>query len=233
MTGSKRKAITLGIALTMAAAHAQAAVVLSEGFDAVAGLGGAGWVLTNESSPVGTTGWFQGNSGVFPAHSGAADSYVAANFENAAPGGAISNWLITPEISLDGNVTLSFWTRTVFGSPFADRLEVRLSDSGGASNTASFDTLLLTINLALAVGGYPETWTEFTTNFGGAGAGAGATGRLALRYTVDNTDLQGNYIGVDTLSIDVSSNAVPEPASLAMTTLALAGLALTRRRRRC
>lgn len=229
MAGSKRKAITLGIALTMAAAHAQAAVVLSEGFDSVAGLGGAGWVLTNESSPVGTTGWFQGNSGVFPAHSGAADSYAAANFENAAPGGAISNWLITPEISLDGNVTLSFWTRTEFGSPFADRLEVRLSDSGGASNTASFDTLLLTINLALAVGGYPEPWTEFITNFGGAGAGA--TGRLAFRYTVDNTDLQGNYIGVDTLSIDVSSNAVPEPASLAMATLALAGLALTRRRR--
>src|SRR6478609_2463871 len=57
-------------------------LLLSEGFNNVASLGAAGWVFTNASTPVGQS-WFQGNSGIFAAQSGAATSYAAANFLSA------------------------------------------------------------------------------------------------------------------------------------------------------
>ncbi|MCM3875354.1 MAG: choice-of-anchor J domain-containing protein, partial [Thermoanaerobaculia bacterium] len=72
---------------------------LTENFDSVAGLGAAGWVLTNNSNPAGTTGWFQGNAAAFSAQGGASGSYVAANLNGATFGGNISNWLITPTLA--------------------------------------------------------------------------------------------------------------------------------------
>ena len=46
-------------------------------------LSGKAWLFHNESDPVGPTDWFQGNTGLFPAHSGNDDSFIAANFLNA------------------------------------------------------------------------------------------------------------------------------------------------------
>src|SRR5262245_1198023 len=88
-------ALVLG-ALHVAAAPARAHVILFENFDDVTAL--AGWTAVNNSAPGGVTGWFQGNDAIFPSESGAPDSYIAANFLNAGSG-AISNWLIMPEIS--------------------------------------------------------------------------------------------------------------------------------------
>ena len=42
----------------------KASVVLSEGFNNVNGLSSSGRVLQNNSSPLGSTGWFQGNIGI-------------------------------------------------------------------------------------------------------------------------------------------------------------------------
>ena len=45
---------------------------------------------------------------------------------------------------------------------------------------------------------YPEVWTQYTVNI--SGAGAGASGRLAFRYFVENggpSGINSNYIGVD------------------------------------
>ncbi len=61
---------------------------LIEGFDNITTLPGAGWVQTNRSSTGGNTDWFQGNGAVFPAHSGAAASYIAANYNNRTSGNA-------------------------------------------------------------------------------------------------------------------------------------------------
>src|SRR5262245_22376312 len=69
---------------------AQAGLLLNEGFGTVVP---AGWVATNHSNPVGSEGWFQGNTGVFSAQAGAANSYAAANLNSADVGGNISNWL--------------------------------------------------------------------------------------------------------------------------------------------
>ena len=127
---------------------------LTENFDSVAGLGAAGWVMTNNSNPAGSTGWFQGNTAAFSSQSGAADSYVAANLNGTTFGGNVSNWLITPVLSsLSDGTVLTFYTRTETSAPAADRLEVRLSTNGSSTNVGAtdasvgdFSTLLLTVN---------------------------------------------------------------------------------------
>ena len=53
---------------------------LSEGFDDISLLPGKGWVIINKSEPVGVIDWFQGNAGVFAAHSGAENSYIGTNY---------------------------------------------------------------------------------------------------------------------------------------------------------
>jgi hypothetical protein len=191
--------------LFVAVGTAQSATVLSENFDNISSLPGAGWALINNSSPIGTTGWFQGNAGVFSAQGGAADAYIAANFNNADFGGNISNWLLTPMLNLNNVDTISFYTRTETGAPYADRLELRLSLNGAStdvgatdSSVGDFSALLLTINPALSAGGYPETWNQVTAGLSGL---PGPTfGRFAFRYFLPDTSINGDYIGIDTVS---------------------------------
>ncbi len=83
----------------------------SEGFDDITLLPGQGWFFQNNSSPLGLTDWFQGNDTVFPAHAGASTAYIGANFNNTSGIGTISNWMLTPEISLNNGDAISFWTR--------------------------------------------------------------------------------------------------------------------------
>ncbi|MGZ9263974.1 MAG: choice-of-anchor J domain-containing protein, partial [Candidatus Deferrimicrobiaceae bacterium] len=75
------------VLLLMVAGTAHSATLLAENFDSISTLPGGGWVQTNNSAPSGTTGWFQGTTGVFPGQGGAADDYIAANYLNADLGG--------------------------------------------------------------------------------------------------------------------------------------------------
>lgn len=216
-------ALVVGI-LQVGATPVQADPMLSEGFNNVGSLAGSGWVMTNNSSPAGLN-WFQGNTGVFDAHSGAANSYIASNYLAADGGGDISNWLITPQMLLQDGVTLSFFTRSAGALP--DSLEVRLSTNGASTNVGGtagsvgdFTTLLLPINAGLAMGGYPSEWTMYTITLSGIG---NVSGRFAFRYNVSDTNWNGDYIGID----DV--NVVPEPATLTLLGLGLAGIASRRR----
>ena len=192
-----------------------------------------GWVIDNQSAPVGSNNWFQGNSGIFSAHLGAATSYAAANFNNTTTG-AISNWLIAPVVSLGEGFTVTFYTRTETMSPLTDRLQVRLSTNGASTNVGAgaaavgdFSTLLLDINSAYTVGGYPEGWTVQTITL--SGLGGATSGRIAFRYLIDDVRVLGNYIGVDTFS--VQDAAVPEPATILLTGSMLGAVALVRRRK--
>lgn len=187
------------------------AAVIAEGFDVVVGGCVAGWNCQNLSNPVGTAGWFQGNSAVFPAHAGDPTSYIGANFNNTTGTNTIDNWLITPQLNFANGAELRFWTQVPNASPFPDRLEVRLSTAGTSTAVANFSALLTTINPTLqsgvgtcppGVGPYPQSFCEIVlTNINGIPTSG--SGRIAFRYFVTNggpTGTNSNYIGIDTFS---------------------------------
>jgi len=196
-------------------ASAQNPVSFSENFDDVTNLGG--WSQVNVSTAPGQS-WFQGNDGIFGSHSGAASSYIGANYLSAADGvGAVDNWLISPEVALGADSKLSFFTRTD-GAGFGDKVEVRFS-AGSGSDIAGFTTLLTTVGGSAA---YPDNgWQQFVA----ALPSASGTGRFAFRYAVADA-ANANYIGIDTVSV----SAVPEPSTYAVMGIGLVVLALRRRK---
>jgi hypothetical protein len=210
----------------------QAANLLTENFNDISTLPGAGWVLTNNSSPAGVNGWFQGDYiSSFSAQSGAASSYIAANFLNADGGGNISNWLILPTLSLNNGDTLSFYTRSGQGVP--DDLEVRFSSNGSSSNvgstdvsTGDFSTLLLDVNPTLAATGFPDSWTQYNVTL--TGLGGPVSGRFAFRYHVVDTFVNGDYIGIDSVSVD-QTPSVPEPSTFGIFLAGMSCLIIGRR----
>ncbi len=219
------KPVLAGLALLAAASSSQAVTVLSEGFDDVNTLAASGWVQVNNSAAPVTTGWFQGNSGVFPAFSGAADSYVAANFlSTSTTNGAISNWLILPAITLDSTSVLSFMAR-LGGEGFTDTLEVRFSPNGSSTNVGSTGTSVgdFSILLGSYSGNTANGWEALSYSLWGLTTPT--TGRLAFRYVSSDASL-ANYIGIDSVSVTA---AVPEPSAYLLMALGVAGLVLRRR----
>src|SRR5882762_11322269 len=112
-------------ALATGTAHAQL-TSLTEGFDTVGssgppatGIFASGWVITNNSSPLGNHDWNQGipppqlNTLGANAQSGPPNSFIQTDFNAGLPGsGAIvSDWLITPVLLLENGATMSFFTQ--------------------------------------------------------------------------------------------------------------------------
>ena len=195
---------------------------LSEGFDDITTLTGAGWVQLNHSTTIGTTGWFQGNDAVFPAHQGTLPtSYIGANFNNTTGTNTISNWLLTPVVVLQTGRVMTFWTRTTDANPFPDRLQVRMSTNGASQNVGTtatdvgdFTSLLLDIDPSYTVGVYPEVWTQFNVTI--TGILSPTAGRLAFRYFVENggpTGANSNYIGIDTFQYSGPCGPSPTPGT--------------------
>lgn len=211
----KRCHVTVGgVLLAFAAGQVVRAQTWTEGFDDVASLVNAGWVIVNNSTPNSetSTSVFQGNfqgsllnpPPVFAAHEGGIDSYAAMNYNSTSSGGTISTRLISPVLSFGPGDTFAFFTRTVAQPQFPDRLEARISYSGASADVGlnhepvgDFTPLLLTVNEDLTATGYPPTWTEFGGELGAVG---GAFGRLAFRYWVPDGGQNGSnshYIGLD------------------------------------
>jgi len=195
------------------------AQAITENFDNITTLSGNGWVLQNNSTPVGALGWFQGTAttatptpGPFNSFNGAANSYIAANFNSTGSTGTISNWIITPNRTLRNGDVFTFYTRKpTIGAgqvDYPDRLEVRLSANGastnvgtGATGLGDFTTLLLSINPTLVTNVYPQVWTQYTITI--SGLPAPTSGRIAFRYFVTNAGSLGSnsdYIGIDAFS---------------------------------
>jgi hypothetical protein len=209
-------AATACLLWTGAAAQAQ---TFTEGFENVAGLPGAGWALINNSQPIGTSGWKQGNPTVFPAQAGSPASYANSDFTAGGGVATISNWMITPPVMLANGATMTFWTRKIdfSGASFPDRMQVRMSTAGNSTDVGTtatsvgvFTELLLDINPTYSGTGYPYSWTQFDVVV--TGVPTPTLGRFAFRYFVENGGPGGtrsDYIGVDTASYTIPASVAP------------------------
>ena len=216
--------------LLSAGAGINAQTLLQENFNSLATpiVLPTGWTQLNLSSPIGTNGWFAGNTASFTAFDGPDNGYIAVNFQSGTGVSTLNNWLMTPTVTVQNGDEISFYTRVPAGSSWADRLELRQSVVGasstnpsGLTNVGSYTTLCLTVNSNLVAADYPQTWTKFT--YVVAGLTGQVSSRFALRYTVPDGGPSGNnsnYVGVDALQVkrpitnDVSLNSVSVPAYL-------------------
>jgi hypothetical protein len=218
---TKRMILAIFAALaagTGAASERHADIACGEGFDDVGTLQENGWILANASSPVGSTGWFQGIPSRFPSQSGVDDSYISADYHNAS--GAfpiVSNWLITPALAFAPGNTLSFYTRELDDiGEAANRLQVLLCVDGEgpdctlvgpeSGDVNGYFTGLLDVNPDETDHGYPSTWTQYTIT-PAMGLRQSGSGRVAFRYyTFTQSDgTWGTTIGIDTLAIASSA----------------------------
>ncbi len=221
----RRFALVATVALFALAAAPVFSQSFTEEFEDITTLAGAGWAYDNNSTSLGVLSWapsagemslrsegeFQGNTTVFLAYSGA--GYIADNYNATTGASTISDWLMTPAVTIQNGDTVSFWTRGPDASNYPDRLQLRMSLTGTSVNCGTlpedvgdFTTLLLDINPTLAVGGYPNVWTQYTATI--SGVAAPTQGRFAFRYYVTNGGPSGansDYIGVDLFEY----NAVP------------------------
>ncbi len=175
-----------------------------------------GWTTSNQSTAVGLTDVFQGDTNRFSAFDGTPTSYAGMNFNataNTAGADTISLWLITPPIRVGNGGSWSFHTRTQSVVQFPDRLEVRFSDNGttcspgtGPASVGDFTHLLTTINPSLTLVGYPTVWTKYQGLF--SGAASSGIGCLAFRYFVTNggpAGVNSDYIGIDRVTYEGGS----------------------------
>ncbi|MCE3226274.1 MAG: Ig family protein [Bacteroidetes bacterium] len=228
----KRK-FTLLLAAAACIFSAKAQVVFTENFNAPFNPAATGWVLINNSVPVANGTWFQGvgtSTATFPAYNGASDDYMASDYNvggtsTVTPAG-ISNWIITPELTIHNGAVLTFATRKITANPqFPDRMQVRMSTAGstsaiptGSASVGTFTNLLLDINPLFSnstasavangsVNGYPQTWTIYTLTI--SGVTGTVTGRYAFRHFMNDGGPAGNngdYIGLDAVTYSASCN---------------------------
>ena len=224
------KMTTVSVALAMTVGAGMASAYFTEGFESSGSIP-AGWAEKNASNPLGSVAWNIAVLAATPFSAQAGDNYARVNFNSTTGAGTISNWLFTQVDTIKNGDTLSFWTRTVDGPAFPDRLQVRLSTNGASTNTGvgsagvgDFSTLLLDINPTLTTTGYPDAWTQYSINI--SGLAGPVSGRFAFRYFVTNVGPLGDnsdFIGVDSVAF------VPAPGAAAL--LGLGGLVVARRRR--
>ncbi|ESU21103.1 hypothetical protein FEDK69T_26580 [Flavobacterium enshiense DK69] len=207
-----KKILFSGLLMTALSIHGQNLLV--QNFDDMTALPGLGWSSINQSSTVGTVpNWFQGTplaaAGPFNSYAGNANSYAACNFNSVTGAGTISNWLITPVISLVNGDVITFYTRTISPQAYADRLQLRISANGASSANPSgptgvgdYTTLALDINPTLVASNYPGAWTQYSYTVSGMASATNC--KIAFRYFVENggpTGVNSDYIGIDSFSV--------------------------------
>lgn len=208
------KKALVALAFSGVAMSAQADVMLQEGFENVFSLPGKGWVLNNASTPAGlTSGWTQGDPAQFSAQQGSSTSFAAANYNNAAAGGMLNNWLITPEFTTTWGNTITFWLHGAVDSSYSDQIAYGVSSGSSA---------LTDFTMISAVTVPQGEWTQYTFT---VDAREGK-GRFAIQYT-GAADL-ANYVGVDSLVV----NDIPEPSTMLILAAGVMGLTMSRRRKR-
>jgi len=176
-----------------------------------------GWYIRNNSVPLGFQPWGSGSPTVFPAYSGGPSDYIFANYNSQGTGaGNISNFLITPTVTIIDGAILEFATRTQTNpTQFPDRLQLLMSYGTGTGSigtgtaaVGTFTDLIDDLNPFLTTTGYPGNWTVYSYTM--AGITNPGPGRFAFRYFVSDGGPNGansDYIGIDDVNYFVPCNA--------------------------
>lgn len=213
---------SIAAAMLSLAAAAHADPLISETFDNVSTLAANGWVLSNNSVPIGTTDWAQGDvnaaGDLFYGDGWTGGGYITGNYNNvdqsgAVPNAFLNNFLITPTFSTELAGTVSFFAKAAVEDPYFDL--IRVGFSNGSANP-----FLFSLTSAITLTG---DWVEYTFSY--AAGGIGSMARFAIDYTGFASN--ANYIGIDNLTV----TPVPEPSTWAMFALGLGALAFYGRRR--
>lgn len=181
-----------------------------EDFADVGALRHRGWTIRDNSDPMGTGTWSQGDPHLFSAWSGAVDSFamVSPGLSSARDERA-SIWLITPGFDFDPFISarqLSFYTRATPST--GNRLLVRMcveaaghrceAPSTSSDDIGNFNSQLLDIDAASMQGGYPAAWTAYFSD----DLPIEGRARFALHYYVHiRNGLFGSTVGVDSLAV--------------------------------
>lgn len=228
----------------------------SYGFDGVTtNLTTDGWERTNQSSvptaslwtiatyqPVVVNGNIQPNlpfgdtvlpdGAICPAPNGQAggtNSFALVNYSSSTGNNTISNWLISPNVTVQNGDVVTFYTRLgkipgSSGTQFPDRLQLRMSSDAttiipttGPTDVGTFNEILVDVNPTLAQNVYPQVWTQYSATISGLNGPTAV--KFAFRYFVtdggtlgDNSDI----IGIDTFSVDRPTASTQDFANLGL-----------------
>lgn len=174
---------------------------------------------TGPQGPAAT--WFQG--GLFASFNGPPTGYVAANYQVVNDINNIDNWLVLPKKTVNTGDSLFFYARSESGNPaFPDSIRVMYSAAGDSTPESSWTEL-----------GRFKTNTGVWERKGFRAPSSGSNARFAIRYNIVNSGpdgTNGNYIGIDALSIEgptiandmaaISVNAPSSTFSLPASTIA-------------
>jgi hypothetical protein len=207
-----------------------------EEFDTAQNAYNRGWRFINRSDVIGRRNWGNpvpdANAGIpFYAYSGAnGTAYLWADYQStSSAAGTISNWAVSPELTMQNGDKIIFYTRTQLyffnndSTDFVNRMQVRLNKTtslncGNGIDPGDFTVPLLDINpfyyeflknafnnpanplYQQARQAYPHVWTRFEATV--IGLDGPTKGRFAFRYFTEEAGNNGraSSIGIDAVS---------------------------------
>lgn len=204
-----------------------------EEFDTATNAYNRGWRFINRSDLIGRTNWQNPTvlTGIpFMSYSGTGNGYLWADYQStSSDAGVISNWAVSPEITMQNGDKIIFYTRAELdffnndSTDFVNRLQVRLNKTtslncGNGTDPGDFTVPLLDVNpfyyeflksafnnpssplFQQARQAFPHVWTRFEATV--IGLNAPTKGRFAFRYFMEGAggNGRGSSIGIDAVS---------------------------------
>ena len=199
----------------------------TEEFDTIQNAFNRGWRFMNRSLPIGASNvgnWKQGAT--FPAYSsrGTSAGCVSADYQSTtADIGIISNWIVSPAVTMQNGDRIIFYTRSLLypvsatdSSDFANRLQLRINTTndglniGNGASVGDFTTKLLDIDSTYqefhtspalySPIAYPGRWTRFEGVI--KDLPQRVRGRFAFRYfiTQGGSNGRGSEVAIDSVA---------------------------------
>ena len=204
-----------------------------EEFDTAQSAYNRGWRFINRSDLIGRTNWQNPSvlAGIpFLSYSGTGTGYLWADYQStSSAAGTISNWAVSPVLTMQNGDKIVFYTRAELSffnndsTDFVNRMQVRLNKTtslncGDGTDPGDFTVPLLDVNpfyyeflksafnnpadpfYQQARQAYPHVWTRFEATV--SGLDGPTKGRFAFRYFTEEAggNGRGTAIAIDAVS---------------------------------